>query len=202
MPGTAPVRFAYLGPEGTFCEQALRTLPAAAAAERVPCVSVADALDAVRRGEVSAALVPLENSIEGSVAETLDTLAIGDPLHIPREVLLPVSFALMARTGTTLEGITTVTTMPHAEAQVRSFLRGSLPQARFVAASSTAAGAPSADRAADATGPGGSATNLGDVGDLSSAPARRRLLSTIDATKFSETASAVTGALLPVTGRV
>jgi prephenate dehydratase len=63
VPGTAPVRFAYLGPEGTFCEQALRTLPAAANAERIPCVSVADALDAVRRGEVSAALVPLENSI-------------------------------------------------------------------------------------------------------------------------------------------
>jgi prephenate dehydratase len=141
MPGTAPVRFAYLGPEGTFCEQALRTLPAAAAAERVPCVSVADALDAVRRGEVSAALVPLENSIEGSVAETLDTLAGGDPLHITREVLLPVSFALMARAGTTLDGIATVTTMPHAEAQVRAFLRTSLPRSRFVAASSTAEGA-------------------------------------------------------------
>jgi prephenate dehydratase len=141
MPGTAPTRFAYLGPEGTFCEQALRTLPAAASAERVPCVSVADALDAVRRGEVSAALVPLENSVEGSVAETLDTLASGDPLHITREVLLPVSFALMARAGTALEAIRTVTTMPHAEAQVRAFLRASLPDARFVAASSTAEGA-------------------------------------------------------------
>jgi prephenate dehydratase len=141
MPGTAPMRFAYLGPEGTFCEQALRTLPAAINAERVPCVSVADALDAVRRGEVSAALVPLENSIEGSVAETLDTLATGDPLHITREVLLPVSFSLMARPGTTLAGIRTVTTMPHAEAQVRGFLRTSLPNARFVAASSTAEGA-------------------------------------------------------------
>jgi prephenate dehydratase len=141
VPGTAPVRFAYLGPEGTFCEQALRTLPAAANAERIPCVSVADALDAVRRGEVSAALVPLENSIEGSVAETLDTLASGDPLHITREVLVPVSFALMARAGTSVADVRIVTTMPHAEAQVRSFLRTSLPAARFVAASSTAEGA-------------------------------------------------------------
>jgi prephenate dehydratase len=141
VPGTAPVRFAYLGPEGTFCEQALRTLPAAANADRIPCVSVADALDAVRRGEAAAALVPLENSIEGSVAETLDTLASGDPLHITREVLVPVSFALMARPGTALADVRTVTTMPHAEAQVRSFLRTSLPQARFVAASSTAEGA-------------------------------------------------------------
>jgi prephenate dehydratase len=140
VPGTAPVRFAYLGPEGTFCEQALRTLPAAATAERIPCVSVADALDAVRRSEVSAALVPLENSVEGSVAETLDTLASGAPLHITREVLLPVNFALMARPGTALADVRTVTTMPHAEAQVRLFLRA-LPEARFVAASSTAEGA-------------------------------------------------------------
>ena len=57
----------------------------------MPCVSVADALDAVRRGEVAAALVPLENSVEGSVSETLDELASGDPLQIVREVLLPVS---------------------------------------------------------------------------------------------------------------
>jgi prephenate dehydratase len=141
VPGTAPPRFAYLGPEGTFCEQALRTLPAAVTAVPVPCVSVADALDAVRQGEVTAALVPLENSIEGSVAETLDTLASGEPLHITREVLLPVSFALMGRAGTSLADVRTVTTMPHAEAQVRSFLRTSLPEARFVAASSTAEGA-------------------------------------------------------------
>jgi prephenate dehydratase len=139
--GTAPIRFAYLGPEGTFCEQALRTVPAAVTAEPVPCVSVADALDAVRQGDVAAALVPLENSIEGSVAETLDTLASGEPLHITREVLLPVSFALMGRPGTSLADVRTVTTMPHAEAQVRSFLRTSLPEARFVAASSTAEGA-------------------------------------------------------------
>jgi prephenate dehydratase len=107
----------------------------------VPCVSVADARDAVRQGDVAAALVPLENSIEGSVAETLDTLASGEPLHITREVLLPVSFALMGRPGTALADVRTVTTMPHAEAQVRSFLRTSLPEARFVAASSTAEGA-------------------------------------------------------------
>ena len=59
-------------------------------AERVPCVSVADALDAVRRGDVAAALVPLENSVEGSVAETLDELATGELLQIIREVQLPV----------------------------------------------------------------------------------------------------------------
>jgi prephenate dehydratase len=141
MPGLPPTRFAYLGPEGTFSEQALRAIPAAGSAEQIPCVSVADALDAVRRGEVGAALVPLENSVEGSVAETLDELATGDPLQIVREVLLSVSFALMVRPGTTLESIATVTTIPHAEAQVRSWLRTQLPSAKFIAAASTADGA-------------------------------------------------------------
>jgi len=141
MPGFAPSRFAYLGPEGTFCESALRTLPAADGAEHLPCVSVADALDAVRRGDAGGAVVPLENSIEGSVAETLDELATGQPLQIVREVLLPVDFALMARSGTKLTDVATVTTMPHAEAQVRGWLRRELPGARFIAAPSTADGA-------------------------------------------------------------
>jgi prephenate dehydratase len=134
-------RYAYLGPEGTFSETALRSLPDAEGAELVGCVSVADALDAVRRGEVAAALVPLENSVEGSVAETLDELATGEPLQIVREVLLAVSFSLLVRSGTALSGISTVTTIPHAEAQVRGWLRANLPAARFVAASSTADGA-------------------------------------------------------------
>lgn len=134
-------RYSYLGPEGTFSEAALRSIPDAAGAERIPCVSVADALDAVRRGDVVSALVPLENSVEGSVSETLDELATGDPLQIVREVLLQVSFALLVRPGTRLDAITTVTTIPHAEAQVRGWLRSTLPNARFIAASSTADGA-------------------------------------------------------------
>jgi prephenate dehydratase len=139
--GTPPARYAYLGPQGTFSEAALRSLPAAQGVERVPCVSVADALDAVRRGDVAAALVPLENSVEGSVAETLDELATGELLQIVREVQLAVSFALLVRPGTTLADVATVTTIPHAEAQVRGWLRSTLPNARFIAASSTADGA-------------------------------------------------------------
>jgi prephenate dehydratase len=139
--GTPPARYAYLGPEGTFSEVALRSLPAAQGVERVPCVSVADALDAVRRGDVAAALVPLENSVEGSVAETLDELATGELLQIVREVQVAVSFALLVRPGTTFADVATVTTIPHAEAQVRGWLRRTLPAARFIAASSTADGA-------------------------------------------------------------
>jgi prephenate dehydratase len=141
VPGVPPARYAYLGPQGTFCEAALLSLPAANAGDPMACVSVADALDAVRRGEAGGAVVPLENSVEGSVAETLDELATGEPLQIVREVLLEVSFALMARPGTTFEDIKTVTTMPHAEAQVRGWLRQTLPGARFVPAASTADGA-------------------------------------------------------------
>ncbi|HVB27987.1 MAG TPA: prephenate dehydratase domain-containing protein, partial [Mycobacteriales bacterium] len=123
MPGVPPARYAYLGPAGTFAEAALRRVPAAERAELAAAHSVPEALDAVRRGEVDAAMVPLENSVEGSVSTTLDELASGPALHIIREVLLPVSFALLARTGTTMDDVVTVVTHPHAEAQCRKWLR-------------------------------------------------------------------------------
>src|SRR5215471_20003038 len=100
MPGVPPSRFVYLGPEGTFAEQALRTLPAAAAGTRTPARSVPEALDAVRAGDADAALVPLENSIGGQVGVTLDELVGGAPLVITREVVIPVEFVLGARAGT------------------------------------------------------------------------------------------------------
>ena len=81
-------RYTYLGPEGTFTEVALRTLPEAATRELVPMVSVPAALDAVRNGEAAAALVPIENSVEGGITTTLDELVAGEPLMIYREVLL------------------------------------------------------------------------------------------------------------------
>ena len=135
------MRLTYLGPEGTFSEAALRSTPEAADAELVACPSVADALDAVRDGTADAAMVPLENSIEGSVATTLDELAAEPTLRVVREVLLPVSFALLARAGTALGSVSTVTTIPHAEAQVRGWLRRNLPGIRFIPAASTADGA-------------------------------------------------------------
>ena len=97
------MRCAYLGPAGTFAEAALRTLPDVGTA--VPAASVAAALTAVRDGEVDGALVPFENSVEGSVPTTLDELAGGEPLQVVREVLLPVSFALLARPGTALAAL-------------------------------------------------------------------------------------------------
>jgi prephenate dehydratase len=141
MPGVPPARYAYLGPEGTFAEVALRTIPAAARAELQPQPSVAAALDAVRRGEADHALVPIENSVEGSVAATLDELASGDSLMVTREVLLPVSFALMAKPGTRLHDVRRVATHPHAHAQCRRWLDVALPDAAVVPSLSTAAAA-------------------------------------------------------------
>lgn len=134
-------RYTYLGPEGTFTEAALRCLPEAAGAALVPCVSVTAALEAVRRGEADGAVVPIENSVEGSVPRTLDDLAVGEPLVLVREVVLPVSFALLGRPGQRLAEVRTVTTIPHAEAQVRGWLAAHLPAAGFVPAASTADGA-------------------------------------------------------------
>jgi prephenate dehydratase len=83
-------------------------------------------------------MVALENSVEGSVPVTLDELASGDALVITREVLLPVSFALLARPGATLEDVKTVASHPHAQPQCRRWLAGHLPDARWEPASSNA----------------------------------------------------------------
>jgi len=138
VPGVPPARYAFLGPEGTFAEQALRGLPAAARAELVPCSTVTLALDAVRSGEVDGAVVPIENSVEGSVPLTLDELALGEPLMITREMTVPISFSLLARNGTTAADVRRVATHPHAAAQTRRWVALHLPTAEVVHTSSTA----------------------------------------------------------------
>jgi prephenate dehydratase len=136
-----PACYAYLGPEGTFTEQALRSLPAARRAELQPCATVTLALDAVRSGEADGAVVPIENSVEGSVPVTLDELATGDPLMITREMTVPIAFSLLARPGTAPEDIKVVATHPHAAAQTRRWRALHLPGIEVVHASSTASAA-------------------------------------------------------------
>jgi prephenate dehydratase len=133
--------YAYLGPAGTFAEQALLTVVDAAAADLLSCATVDAALAEVRAGRADAAMVPLENSVEGAVAVTVDGLAIGEPLVIGREVHLPVSFCLAVRPDATLADIATVAAHPHAEAQCRGWLAASLPAAAVVPAASNAAAA-------------------------------------------------------------
>lgn len=122
-----PASYVYLGPEGTFTEVALRTLPESATRELVPMVSVPAALDAVRSGEAEAAFVPIENSVEGGITTTLDELVAGAPLMIYREVLLSITFALLVRPGTKLSEIKTVTAHPAAQPQVRNWMKANLP---------------------------------------------------------------------------
>lgn len=138
MPGVPPARYAYLGPAGTFTEQALRTLPAARRADLVPEATVTAALDAVRTGAATGALVPLENSVEGAVPVTLDGLASGEPLVITREVTLPVRFALLVRRDRTDHSVRSIVTHPHAAAQCRGWLARHHPDADVVHAASTA----------------------------------------------------------------
>ena len=135
-------RIAFLGPRGTFAEAALRLLDAAAGAELVPAASVHAAMDLARTGEVDLALVPMENSVEGSVPLTLDELSsAGADLVIIDEVVLPVTMNLVAPAGTGLADIHRIATHPHAHAQVRGWLDVNLPGVVVLPALSTAGAA-------------------------------------------------------------
>lgn len=140
VPGVPPATYGYFGPAGTFTHQALLTLPGQRG-EPVPYATVGLALDAVRAGEVAAALVPIENSVEGGVTATLDNLTYGDPLVITREVLLPVQFTLFVRPGTALTDVRHVLTHPQAAAQCRGWLAAHLPAAMITESGSTAGAA-------------------------------------------------------------
>lgn len=132
MPGVPQTRLVYLGPEGTFAEQALSTIAVAGQASVAPARSVPEALDAVRDGEADAALVPLENSIGGAVGVTLDELASGSPLVITREVVLPVDFVLATRPGVAFASVTTIAAHPQAATQCRRWLRAHAPKAAIL----------------------------------------------------------------------
>ena len=130
--------FAYLGPVGTFTEAALKKITCDSDV-LIPFVNVTAALNAVRTGDAQYALVPIENSVEGVVARTLDELATGDPLTIAAEVTLPVSFAFMAKAGTSK--FVRIGTHPHAESQCRAFIAKNYPHAEIVPTNSTSAAA-------------------------------------------------------------
>ena len=131
-------RIAFLGPPGTFTEEALLTQPDLAGEELAPMRSVPDALVAVDAGEADLALVPIENSIEGSVNVTLDTLAFELDLLVQREVALAVELNLLTPPGVGLADVRRVMSIPHATAQCRSFLARELPGVELVASNSTA----------------------------------------------------------------
>src|SRR5215831_17452341 len=141
MPRAVPKRYVYLGPEGTFAEQALRSLPLPARASVTPSRSVPEALEAVRVDEADAALVPLENSVGGAEGVTLDELAGSPPLVIIQEVVLAVDFVLAARPGARLDSVTAIAAHPNAARQCRGWLRTHAPDAVVIDALSNGAAA-------------------------------------------------------------
>jgi prephenate dehydratase len=140
------VGITYLGPEGTFTEAALLQMTDAglipdqqlSPVRRWPIDSTPAALEAVRNRETEYACVPIENSIDGSVTSTLDSLATGSPLQIFAETTLNVAFSIVVKPGRDAGGIRTLAAFPVAAAQVRRWLAAHLPDAELRPAYSNA----------------------------------------------------------------
>lgn len=133
------LRYAYLGPDGTFTEDALRQVVSPDEAVYLPQHDVASAIDAVREGRADRAVVAIESTVEGGVTATLDRLATGDPLVILREMLVPVQFTLVAAPGVALSDVRRISAHPHAWVQCRRWLARHLPDVVHVPATSNTA---------------------------------------------------------------
>jgi prephenate dehydratase len=137
--GSERSRVGYLGPEGTFTEEALLASAEPDAVEPVALRTIYDTIVALERGEVEWAVVPIENSLDGSVSVTLDLLGAEEgALEIVGEELLSVRHSLIAAVNVELDEIETVLTHPQVPGQCERFLRGELGRAKVLPASSTA----------------------------------------------------------------
>jgi prephenate dehydratase len=133
------VRAAFLGPAGTFTEEALRASAPGTLDGEVPYPSIYETVMAVHDRDTELGIVPIENSLEGAVTTTLDLLAgEASDVRIAAEVVLPIRHCLIARAGVGLDQITRVLSHPQATPQCARYLREQLPQAERVAADSTA----------------------------------------------------------------
>jgi prephenate dehydratase len=133
------MKLGYLGPPGTFSEEALRAQPLDPESELVPFASIHETVMAVQGGSVDRALVPIENALEGGIPATLDALAVdaGD-VAIVGEAVLAIRNCLVARDDLALDAIAAVVSHPQPLAQCARFLRSELPRAEVRAAASTA----------------------------------------------------------------
>jgi len=139
MASTARPRAGYLGPEGTFSEEALLASAIPGAVQPVPLTSIYEVVMQLRAGELEWAIVPIENSLDGSVSVTLDLLAEeADQLQIVAEALLRVRHSLIASAPVELGEIDTVLSHPQVPGQCERFLRHELAHARILPAASTA----------------------------------------------------------------
>ena len=130
------MRIAYLGPEGTYSEQA--ALEHADQARLIPFASIPAAVRAVEEGAADQAVVPLENSLEGVVTPTADLLIHHTPLKISKEIVLPIHHCLLVQPGVARRDVRVVYSHPQALAQCRGYLERHLPQAEPLASLSTA----------------------------------------------------------------
>jgi prephenate dehydratase len=130
-------RVAFLGPPGTFTEEALLTQADLSEMDLVALKTMPDVLDATERGEVDFGFVALENSIDGTVNESLDGLIFENSLLIQREVVLAVRLNLLVLPGVAVSDVRRVVSFPKAIAQCRGYLAQSLPEAEMVASTST-----------------------------------------------------------------
>src|SRR3954468_5628773 len=119
--------YSYLGPAGTFTEAALKQVPEAAGQPWRPVNNVGEALDDVVTGRSVAAMIAIENSVEGGVSATQDALASIPNLRIVGEYLVPVNFVLVARPGTKLADVRIINAHPVAYGQPRAWVENSPP---------------------------------------------------------------------------
>jgi len=132
-------RVAFLGPEGTFTEEALLADPTAPALAPFPYPSIEDVMKAVASGEADIGLIPIENALEGSVTRTLDRLAFGDDdVHVVREVTHAIHHQLISRREIGLHEVTKIVSIPIAYGQCRTFMQANLAGVEHEATDSTA----------------------------------------------------------------
>jgi prephenate dehydratase len=143
MPETPNVTYSFLGPVGTFTEAALAQVPEAQGKPWRAVNNVGEAFADVLSGRSVAAMIAIENSVDGGVSATQDALAGSPDLRIIGEYLVPVNFVLVARPGTTLADVKIINAHPVAYAQCRNWLESTLPQHGHIPASSNVAAAAS-----------------------------------------------------------
>ncbi len=132
-------RIAYLGPQGTFTEEALiKFLNDNEEALKIPLPTVTEVIRSVDRGEVDEGIVPIENSIEGSINVTQDVLTFESEAKIIREIIIPIEHNLIGSKNLKLKDIKKIISHPHATAQCRFFLTSNFPKVEIIAANSTA----------------------------------------------------------------
>ncbi|MBM3712448.1 MAG: prephenate dehydratase [Actinobacteria bacterium] len=140
-------KVAYLGPEGTFTEEALikffekKLCKDSEDFKKIVKISfptIPDVIKSVDRGEVNEGIIPIENSVEGSVNLTQDILTFESEVKITGEIAIPIKHHLIIKKGTKLKSIKKIISHPHATAQCRIFLKNNFPESEIIAANSTA----------------------------------------------------------------